>query len=97
LRCEFSAPLWRWEARTDLWVFVSLPPHLSDEIADVPRPASGFGAVPVRVSCGTSTWTTSIFPGGEDGTYVLLLKKAVRTAQHLELGDVAEFSLELLG
>lgn len=96
MRCEFSAALWRWEARPDLWVFVTLPLPQSQEIADVPRPRAGFGAVPVRVRCGTSTWTTSIFPG-EDGAYVLPLKKAVREAQGLELGDVARFSLELLG
>jgi hypothetical protein len=97
VRVTFSAPLWRWEARDDLWVFVSLPPEVSQEIADVPRPASGFGAVPVRVRCGTSDWRTSIFPGGDDGGYVLPVKKAVRTAQTLGLGDEAEFSLEVLG
>lgn len=96
MHCEFSATLWRWAARPDLWVFVSLPPQLSAEIADVPRPASGFGAVPVQVRCGTSTWRTSIFPGVEE-TYVLPVKKAVRTAQGLELGDEARFELDVLG
>jgi hypothetical protein len=92
----FSARLWRWEARTELWVFVSLPADLSAEVQDVPRPRSGFGAVPVRVTCGRSTWTTSIFPGVTE-THVLPVKKAVRTKEGLELGDLAEFRLELLG
>lgn len=93
---EFSAQLWRWEARKELWVFASLPANLSEEVRDVPRPRSGFGAVPVRVTCGRSTWTTSIFPGDAE-TYVLPVKKAVRTKEGLELGDLAEFSLELHG
>lgn len=95
MRRTFRARLWRWEARADLWVFASLPEPLSDEIADTPRPEAGFGAVPVRVWCGTSTWRTSIFPG-EDG-YVLPVKKAVRTAQGIGLGDDAEFEIETLG
>lgn len=93
---EFSARLWRWEARTELWVFASLPADVSEEVGAVPRPRSGFGAVPVRVTCGRSTWTTSIFPG-DDETYVLPVKKAVRTREGLDLGDLAEFTLELLG
>ncbi|MGN6446990.1 DUF1905 domain-containing protein, partial [Amnibacterium sp.] len=46
LTLEFSAPLWRWEARREFWTFVSLPAEVTDEIrdlaSDVPR---GFGAV----------------------------------------------------
>ncbi len=61
-RYEFDAELWRWESRTDEWVFVRLPLDASDEIADVPRLRAGFGAVKVRVTLGGSRWTTSVFP-----------------------------------
>src|SRR5690606_38207310 len=30
-RFEFEAELWRWEARTDSWVFAALPEDVSDE------------------------------------------------------------------
>jgi hypothetical protein len=97
-RYEFTAELWRWQARTDEWVFVSLPQDASDEIAAVPRPRAGFGAVKVTATIGSSRWTTSIFPepgaDGEGPRYVLPLKKAVRTREHLELGDEVRVAVE---
>lgn len=93
-RVEFEAELWRWQARTDTWVFVTLPADVSAEIRDVPRAPSGFGAVKVRVACGGTSWSTSIFPGAGDGGYVLPLKKRVRAAEGLDLGDVGVFVLE---
>ena len=97
MRFEFSAELWRWDARPDLWVFVRLPDDVSAEVRDVPRPRAGFGAVPVRVTCGGSSWTTSVFPESADGAYVLPLKRAVRTAESLEPGGSARFVVEVLG
>jgi len=97
-RYEFDAELWRWESRTDEWVFARLPQDASDEIADVPRVRAGFGAVKVRVTLGSSRWTTSIFPEprGTDGAYVLPVKKSVRTAQGVGLGDVVRLAVETL-
>ncbi|WP_211319288.1 DUF1905 domain-containing protein [Quadrisphaera granulorum] len=97
-RYEFTAELWRWEARADEWVFVRLPQDASDEIAAVPRPRAGFGAVKVTASIGGSRWTTSIFPepgaDGEGVRYVLPLKKAVRVREGLELGDEVRVAVE---
>ena len=91
---EFEGEVWRWEARTDSWFFTSLPPELSADIREIPRPQRGFGSVRVRARIGTSTWMTSIFPGSD--AYVLPLKKAVRDAESLALGDIAVVSLEVL-
>jgi hypothetical protein len=38
---------------------------------------------------GTTSWTTSIFPGSGGGPYVLPVKRAVRRAEDLDVGDVA--------
>jgi hypothetical protein len=94
---DFESELWLWDARkNESWVFVSLPVEASDEIRDRTEGLRrGFGSVRVRASIGTSHWLTSIFPGG-DGAYVLPLKKAVRTAQKLEVGDVATVSVTLV-
>ncbi|WP_432994049.1 DUF1905 domain-containing protein [Dactylosporangium sp. CA-233914] len=93
---EFEAELWLWDARKgDSWTFVSLPAEASDEIRD--RTAGvrrGFGSLRVRVRVGTSQWATSIFPGG-DGVYVLPVKRAIRKAQSLDVGDTAAFTVEL--
>jgi hypothetical protein len=90
---EFEAELWAWEARRELWVFASLPADASDEIADQPRPPSGFGSVKVRVRLGLSEWTTSIFPDAGRGAYVLPIKKAVRTAAGVGVGDVVALTV----
>lgn len=96
MRFEFAAQLWRWAARTEEWVFVRLPDDVSAEIADVPRPRAGFGAVKVSASIGRSRWRTSIFPEGAGGPYVLPVKKAIRAAEGLVVGDVARIGIETL-
>ncbi|QZY28668.1 DUF1905 domain-containing protein [Nocardioides coralli] len=94
----FTAPLWPWEARPDSWVFLTVPPEVSDEIEDrmVARAPRGFGSVRVEVTIGGSTWRTSVFPSKEEAAYVLPVKKAVRRAEDLEAGDEAEVRLTVL-
>lgn len=94
----FDAELWMWDARrADSWTFVSLPVEASEEIRD--RAAGvrrGFGSVRVRVTVGGSTWTTSIFPDSGRGSYVLPIKRAVRKAEGLDVGDIATATVELI-
>lgn len=94
----FDAELWIWDARrADTWTFVSLPTGLSDEITGLTDGLSGgFGAVPVRVTIGGSTWTTSVFPDRGRGCYVLPVKKAARKAEGLAFGDVARVKVEVI-
>ena len=97
---EFTAPLWRWtakdEATSGAWFFVSLPFDVSDEIAEIAGPGKGFGSVRVEVTIGRSTWRTSVFPSTEEKTYVLPVKKAVRTAEGLDEGVAATVGLSLV-
>jgi len=95
---DFDAELWRWDARrSDSWVFVSVPIDVSEEIRErYHGPRRGFGSLRVRATIGDSTWTTSIFPDSARGCYVLPVKRAVRAAEHLDVGDVATVSLELI-
>lgn len=95
---EFEAELWRWDARrADTWIFVTVPPALSAEIRDraAARPPAGFGSVRVRVNIGTSTWATSVFPAGPE-RYDLPVKRAVREAEDLGVGDRVRIRLEIL-
>ena len=95
LTYEFDAELWLWQARSTSWTFVSLPTDVADEVLDVAEPFSrGFGSLRVQVTVGTTTWRTSVFPSAE--TYVLPVKKAVRTAEGLEAGSTARVRLTLL-
>ena len=49
----------------------------------------------MRATIGTSTWTTSIFPGSQGG-YVLPVKRPVRVAEGLDAGDMATVTVELI-
>lgn len=95
-RYEFESTLWAWAARKELWVFATVSDEASDEIADQPRPPSGFGAVKVRVRLGESTWETSIFPGVDASGYVLPIKKAVRARAGVGVGDTVTIVIELI-
>ncbi|HEY0260673.1 MAG TPA: DUF1905 domain-containing protein [Lacisediminihabitans sp.] len=94
-RYRFSSEPWEWASREN-WFFVSLPADVSEEIAELPFPPRGFGSVPVRASIGSSTWTTSIFPGA-DGRYVLPIKKSVRAAEGIDGSADVTGEIELLG
>jgi hypothetical protein len=58
--------------------------------------ARGFGSLRVEVRIGATTWRTSIFPSSSAGTFVLPVKKAVRRAQGLEVGQRATVHLRLV-
>lgn len=95
---DFEAAVWVWDARkADTWTFVSLPDAAADEIADVAdRGARGFGSMRVDVAIGQTTWRTSVFPDKTRGTYVLPVKKAVRVAEHLAIGDTVRVRVALV-
>jgi hypothetical protein len=93
----FDAELWLWDARcTGTWTFVSLPASESEEIRDLAGGLRrGFGSLRVRATIGSSTWTTSLFPGSEAG-YVLSVKRSIRVAEALDVGYVATVAVELI-
>lgn len=93
---SFTAELWEWEAQAS-WFFVSLPEAVADEIEGrFGHTAAGFGSIKVKVRVGGSLWSTSIFPDGKRGTYVLPMKKAVRTAEGLAVGEPVEVELQIV-
>jgi len=92
---EFDATLWRWR-EDGAWHFLSLPESVTDEIDDLMPQKAGFGSVKVEVTCGATTWQTSLFPSNGLQAYVLPLKKAVRAAEGLDIGDTAHVHLRLI-
>ena len=96
MKLTFDAELWPFEAGAG-WVFLTLPPDESEAVRDIPRPPQpGFGSVRVRVTVGNTTWLTSVFPQAGGGPYILPVKKAVRKAESIDIGDVARVMLEVL-
>jgi hypothetical protein len=95
MRFRFTAPLWEWNAQGG-WFFVTLPEEYADDIREGPRMPRGFGSVRVRVTVGGTTWSTSVFPDAKRGSYLLPVKKQVRTAESIDDGDDVDVSLEVL-
>ena len=93
----FTTALWEMPTTAAAWVFVTLPAEASEAIRSTPRPPRpGFGSIRVRATVGASTWATSIFPDSTTGCYVLPVKKAVRAAEGIELGDTVGVTVEVL-
>lgn len=96
---RFTAPLWR-HAGDAGWHFVTLPHDVADEIADLAdREAGarrGFGAVRVEVTCGATTWRTSLFADTSSRSYLLPVKQAVRRAEGVDDGDELTIRLQVV-
>ena len=92
---DFEAEVWLWKS-DGAWHFITLPEDVADEIEDVPMNRGGFGSVRVEVTIGSSTWRTSIFPSKEHASFVLPIKKQVRQAQGLSVGDPCSVQLALV-
>lgn len=93
---KFKAEIWLWSADSKTsWHFVTVPAKLSKQIKSFDVPRKGFGSMPVKVTIGKTSWTTSIFPNSKDSTYVLPLKAAVRKKENLKVDDKVEVTLSL--
>jgi len=90
----FTADVWLWKADA-AWHFVTLPNEVADEIEDAVVERRGFGSVRVVVGIGSSEWKTSIFPSKEAKSFLLPIKKSVRTAEGLEVGDTCRVRLSV--
>jgi len=94
---EFAGPLWP-HAGPDGWHFVTLPPGISADIKGLTAgPRRGFGSVRVAVTVGATSWQTSIFPSRDAGSYVLPVKRSVRVAEGLDVGDEVRATVHVDG
>lgn len=92
---EFEAALHLWKSDAN-WVFATVPLDVSDEIGVIVPERRGFGSVRVEVAIGATTWRTSVFPHSASGCFVLPVKKAVRSAERIDVGDPVEIALAVL-
>ncbi len=77
-------------------MFVTVPADLSADIRAISGERRGFGSVRVEVTIGVTTWRTSVFPDSTTRCFVLPVKKAVRTAEDIEVGELARVGLRVL-
>ncbi len=91
MKLEFSGELFFWRGPAPHF-FVRVPEAQSQAIADVAKLVSyGWGAIPVEVEVGKSTWETSLFP--KDGRYLVPIRLNVRKAEKLEEGDTVKIRM----
>ncbi|GAB2453111.1 DUF1905 domain-containing protein [Xylanimonas ulmi] len=83
---RFTAALWQSQGRSVSWWFVTVPPEVSDELAELPLPPRGFGSIKVTATIGATTWSTSVFPSDARRGYILPVKKSVRAAENVADG-----------
>ena len=92
----FRAAVWKWKGDS-AWHFATVPDEVSDEIeARTAHVAGGFGSVKVRVTIGSTTWETSLFPDSKAQAYVLPVKAPVRKAERIATDDEVEIRLEVV-
>lgn len=91
VRLRFEGTIWEWRGPAP-YFFVTVPDEESAEIHAVAALATyGWGVIPVSVEIGETAFTTSLFP--KDGAYLVPLKAAVRSSEHLGVGDRVEITL----
>ena len=92
---KIRGPLFFWRGPAP-WHFVKVPAKQCDELAAAAKLVSyGWGMVPVEVTIGKTSFTTSLWP--KDGGYIVPIKTAARAAEGLELGDVVTMTLRVAG
>lgn len=89
----FSGEVWYWRGPAPFF-FVTVPAPVSQEIKEVAALVTyGWGMVPVKVTLGSTAWTTAMFP--KEGCYIVPLKDKVRTAENVNEGDQVNIALEI--
>jgi hypothetical protein len=92
---EFAAPLWEHDG-PGAWCFVTVPEDVSEDLRFGPGRPKGFGSIRVEVTVGSSVWRTSVFPDNASAGYVLPIKKSVRRAEDIEIGDTVKVRLDVV-
>lgn len=93
MRLDFDGKVIEWRGPAP-FVFVRMPEADSDVIADVAADVTyGWGAIPVAVRIGDTSFTTSLFP--KDGRYLVPVKAVVQRAEGIRPGDTVRVELSI--
>ena len=78
------------------WHYFVVPAPESESMKELYIwPRKGFGSIPVLVTIGKTSWKTSVFPQKE-GTFFLPIKKQVRVAESIVVGQSCRVTIEIL-
>lgn len=91
----FKAEVWQYDGPA-AWHFITLPTHIAREIDErYGHLRKGWGSLPVQVTIGQTTWSTSIFSDKQAGSYLLPLKAAVRKQEQIQAADQVKVFLSV--
>ena len=99
----FEGELWCYVGAVS-WHFVTLPEDIASEIRFFAQSAvesggrskRGFGSVKVTARVGGMKWQTSLFPDKRSGSFLLPIKKEVRSGEGLEIGKMVRVHLHVI-
>ena len=92
---RMQAKVWLYQSKA-AWHLITLPKPQSEAIRRLYGGMKrGWGSLPVRVTIGKTSWTTSIFPESKAGAYLLPLKADIRQAAKIKAGDTVRFRIEI--
>jgi hypothetical protein len=95
LSYTFTARLWLYPGEAG-WHFLTVPEEVAAELReDTVTLRHGFGSIKITAVIAGHRWSTSLFPDSQSGSYLLPVKKAIRTAAGIEAGDEVSVHLEL--
>ena len=93
MELRIQGEVWFWRGPAPFH-FVTVPPDEAEQIADLaPVLTYGWGMIPATVRVGRTAITTSLWP--KDGGYIVPLKTALRTAEHVEVGQRVDLLLTI--
>ena len=95
LSYTFTARLWLYPGEAG-WHFLTVPDEVSAEIReDTAALRHGFGSIKITATIAGNRWSTSLFPDSTSGSYLLPVRKAIRTAAGIGVGDPVKVQLEV--
>lgn len=94
MQATFTSPIWRYPGAGS-WHFITLPEDLARDL-NAHAPKGGWGSVKVRVTIGTSTWKTSVFPDKRYNSYILPVKKQVRSDEKLIADNLVTVNISVV-
>lgn len=93
VKFTFAGDMFEWRGPSPFY-FVRVPVDEAARIAEVSSMVTyGWGVIPVTVSVGATTVTTSLFP--KDGGYLVPIKNSVRLPEKLSVGDIVDVTLSI--
>ncbi len=85
MELSFSEKIWYWRGPSPFH-FVTVQGELAESLHEISSHVTyGWGMIPVTLTVGSTTRTTSLFP--KDGGYIVPLRADLRASEGLEVGN----------